>query len=150
MGMNTIRVSLVTAGVLVGALLLTSIPALSHHSFAMYDQTIEREVTGKLVRFVIGANHSQFVFDLVDEHGDVIMKPDGGPEQWQVETGPAVTLARQGITPDSFPIGTIFTVRLNPLRDGRPAGALRGGVILCGKKMPEGGCNESTGETVGD
>lgn len=148
--MNSLRVSLVTAVALVGALLLTSIPALSHHSFAMYDQTVEREVTGKLVRFIIGANHSQFVFDLVDEHGNVIMNPAGEPEQWQVETGPAVSLARQGITVDTFPIGTIFTVRLNPLRDGRPAGALRGGLILCGKTMPEGGCNESTGESVGD
>lgn len=148
--MNTLRVSLVTAVVLVGALLLTSIPALSHHSFAMYDQTQEREMTGKLVRFIIGANHSQFIFDLVDEHGNVIMMPDGKPEQWQVETGPAVSLERQGITVNSFPIGTIFTVRLNPLRDGRSAGALRGGLILCGKTMPAGGCNESTGESVGD
>lgn len=119
--------------------------AFAHHSFAMYDQTIERTVTGRLFRFIVGANHSQFVFNLVDEKGNTIMK-DGEPEQWSVETGPAVSLARQGITVKSFPIDTIFTVTLNPLRDGRKMGALRGGIIMCGKTMPEGGCTAETGQ----
>ena len=123
-------------------------PAAAHHSFAMYDQTVERTMTGKLFRFVIGANHSQFHFELVDENGDVVME-NGQPVQWGVETGPAVSLARQGITVESFPIGTIFTVTLNPLRDGRNFGALRGGLIVCGKTMPEGGCNAETGKAFG-
>ena len=123
-------------------------PAAAHHSFAMYDQTVERTMTGKLFRFVIGANHSQFHFELVDENGDVVME-NGQPVQWGVETGPAVSLARQGITVESFPIGTIFTVTLNPLRDGRNFGALRGGLIVCAKTMPEGGCNAETGKAFG-
>jgi hypothetical protein len=119
-------------------------PALdAHHSFAMYDQSIERTFTGKLVRFIIGANHSQFIFDLVDEGGT----PTG--EQWGVETGPASQLARQGITVESFPIGTIFTVSLNPLRDGRNFGALQSSVVMCGMTMPPGGCTEGTGTAFG-
>jgi hypothetical protein len=124
-------------------------PAVSHHSFAMYDQTIERTLTGRLVRFVIGANHSQFVFDVVDEEGLVEFDESGQPVRWQVETGPAASLARQGITIESFPIDTIFTVRLNPLRSLGPAGAMQGGIVLCGKTMPAGGCTATTGQTFG-
>lgn len=121
------------------------VSAEAHHSFAMYDQSAERTMTGKLVRFVIGSNHSQFIFDLVDDKGEVVVDEHGAPVQWGVETGPAVSLARQGITVKSFPIDSIFTVTLNPLRNGRPFGALRGGVIICGEAMPEGGCTEETG-----
>jgi hypothetical protein len=116
----------------------------------MYDQTVERTMTGKLVRFVIGANHSQFVFDLVDEDGNLTLDEDGKPVRWQVETGPAVSLARQGITVESFPIDTIFTVTLNPLRNGNAAGAMRGGITMCGKTMPAGGCTAETGQEVGE
>ena len=41
-------------------------PALSHHSFAMYDQTVEKTLTGKLTRFIPGSNHAQLIFDLVE------------------------------------------------------------------------------------
>ncbi len=133
------------AAIIVG---LALVRAEAHHSFAMYDQTIDRVLTGKLVRFIIGANHSQYIFDLVDENGNV-MTEGGEPVQWGVETGPAVSLGRQGITPDSFPIGTIFTVTLNPLRDGRPFGAQTGNLILCGMSVPRGGCNADTGQVYG-
>jgi hypothetical protein len=129
---------------------LPVVPAESHHSFAMYDQSIERTFTGKLVRFIIGANHSQFIFNVVDEGGNVVTGDDGNLLQWGVETGPASTLARQGITVESFPIDTIFTTTLNPLRDGRNFGAMRGGIIMCGVTMPAGGCTAETGESYGN
>jgi hypothetical protein len=122
----------------------------AHHSFAMYDQTVERTLTGKLTRYIIGANHSQFIFDLVDEQGDMMTGADGGVVTWGVETGPAVTIARQGITTERFHIGTIFTVTLNPLRNGNNFGAQRGPLIMCGVEMPEGGCTADTGESFGN
>jgi hypothetical protein len=116
----------------------------------MYDQTVERTMTGQLVRYIIGANHSQFIFDLVDENGDVMVGDDGKPVQWGVETGPAVSIARQGITTERFKIGTIFSVTLNPLRDGNNFGAQRGPLIMCGMTMPAGGCTAETGESFGN
>ena len=56
----------------IGAMLVLGLAAVSaeaHHSFAMYDTSIERTMTGKLVRFVIGANHSQFVLQVVNPDG---------------------------------------------------------------------------------
>jgi hypothetical protein len=127
---------------LAGVILLgfMSSPALSHHSFAMYDQTKTRTVTGKLTRYVPGANHAQLLFQLLDE--------EGKPVQWGVEMGSAASMARQGVTATAFPEGTVFTVRLYPLRDGRNFGALAGMLIHCGTAMPQGGCTKDTGKRL--
>jgi len=125
-------------------------PASAHHSFAMYDRTRSLTLTGKLSRFIPGANHAQLIFELVDANGDRLVGDDGNPVTWGVETGPAAQIAEQGITVRSFPIGTVITVTLNPLRDGRPFGALAGPVISCGMALPDGGCTAATGESFGD
>ena len=137
---------------LLGLILLVgaAAPALSHHSFAMYDQTMTKTMTGKLTRYVPGANHAQLIFVVVDNDGNVVMK-DGKPLQWGVETGSAAAMSRLGVSPDTFPEGTFFTTRLFPLRDGRNFGALAGMLITCGTVMPKGGCTLETGKRlIGD
>ena len=134
----------------VGVMLISLMvsPAESHHSFAMYDQTVSKTFTGQLTRFILGANHAQIIFELLDDNGEVIME-NGEPAVWGVETGSAASLARRGITVETFKFGTIITVTLNPLRDGRNFGAMTntaGEIIQCSMTMPEGGCNEETGE----
>jgi hypothetical protein len=131
----------------VAAVLAAVAPAWSHHSFAMYDQTKPKTLTGRLTRYIPGSNHAQLLFVLLDNDGMVIMK-NGKPEQWGVEGGSAAAMARQGIGRETFPEGTIFTVRLSPLRDGRNFGALSGMLITCGKTMPRGGCNKDTGKSL--
>ena len=129
------------------ALILATVPALAHHSFAMYDQTQTRTLTGKLTRFIPGANHAQLLFAVLDADGMPMLDAAGKPLMWGVEAGPAARIALQGVTPDNFPEGTIITVALNPLRDGRTFGALPNGagLINCGLQMPEGGCTAETG-----
>jgi hypothetical protein len=125
-------------------------PAYAHHSFAMYDQTVTKTLSGKLTRYVPGANHAQLLFVVVDNDGNVVMK-DGKPMQFGVETGSAIAMARNGVTVKSMQEGTFITVRFYPLRDGRDFGALAGMLIACGKAMPHGGCNEQTGQRlIGD
>ena len=122
--------------------------AAAHHSFAMYDREMTRTMTGTLIRFVPGANHAQLIFQLVDSHGELMVAENGDPVLWGVETGPARAIAREGITVKSFPLGTILTVTLSPLRDGRNFGARIGSapLIKCGMTLPEGGCTEETGQ----
>ena len=120
-------------------------PALAHHSFAMYDMTKTETVTGKLTRYVPGANHAQLHFEVLDKDGKTVMK-DGKPLMMGVETGSAAQLARQGVTVDAFPEGTIVTVALHPLRNGKPFGALAGELIKCGNAVPKGGCTKATGQ----
>ncbi len=147
MNKPTLKIWVVAAIVGVISIGTMTTPALSHHSFAMYDQTMEKTVTGKLTRYIPGSNHAQLIFALLNEDGSEVME-NGRPVQWGVETGSAASLARIGVTVDSFPLGTIITVTLNPLRDGRTFGAMTntsGGLIGCGMAMPNGGCTAETG-----
>ena len=121
--------------------------ALAHHSFAMYDQSITKTMSGKLTRYIPGANHAQLIFAVLDESGKPVME-NGKPAQWGVETGSAAALSRVGVAPATLPEGTIITVTLHPLRDGRPFGALAGTLIKCGTTMPKGGCTKDTGEVI--
>ena len=128
-----------------GLVAVMAAPAFAHHSFAMYDMTQTKSATGKLIRFVPGANHAQLHFEVIDDAGKTVMK-DGKPSIMGVETGSAAQLARLGVTVDEFPLGTIITVAYHPLRDGRPLGALAGELIRCGTALPKGGCTKATGQ----
>ena len=130
------------------ALVASATPALSHHSFAMYNMAVTRVMTGRLTRFIPGSNHAQLIFEVLNQDGTPVMEK-GKPLVWGMETGSAAAMARSGVTVESFPPGTIMTVTLHPLRDGRPMGAVGGPIIHCGLKMPMGGCNEKTGKVMG-
>jgi hypothetical protein len=125
-----------------------TVQSVAHHSFAMYDQSEVRTLTGKLTRFIPGANHAQLIFELLDADGTNVLDATGKPVMWGVETGPAARIAEQGVTPDNFPAGTILTVQLNPLRNGKTFGAMPNGtsIIHCGSAMPSGGCTAATGK----
>lgn len=127
------------------SLAMLAAPALAHHSFAMYDMTQTKTATGKLIRFVPGANHAQLYFEMLEADGKPITK-DGKPVIMGVETGSAAQLARQGVTVDAFPVGTIIGLAYHPQRDGKPQGALAGELIKCGTALPKGGCTKATGQ----
>jgi len=122
-------------------------PVAAHHSFAMYDQTVTKTLSGKLTRFVPGANHAQLLFVVVDNDGNPVMK-NGKPMQFGVETGSAIAMARNNVTVKTMAEGTFITVRFYPLRDGRDFGALAGMLVTCGKAMPKGGCTQETGQRL--
>lgn len=126
---------------------LAPLSGQAHHSFAMYDQQQVVTLTGRVTRFIPGANHAQMIFELLDDEGNPVTDDAGNILQWGAEMGPATRIARLGVTPDNFPNGTIITVRLNPLRNGKTFGAMPNGapLIHCGMTMPAGGCNADTG-----
>jgi hypothetical protein len=129
---------------------IVAAPANAHHSFAMYDQSKLETFTGRLTRFIPGANHAQIIFEVIGPDGKPMTTADGKPVIWGIEMGPAANIARSGVTVEAFPIGTIITASLHPLRNGKTFGAMAantGGLIKCGTELPEGGCNAATGET---
>jgi hypothetical protein len=115
-------------------------PAMSHHSFAMYDQTKTVTLTGVSTRFVAQANHAELHFVPLGPDGKAMRGSDGKPITWGVEMAGAAAVATQGITAASFPAGTVFSVKLNPLRDGSNFGSRTGAIAKCPTgKFPQAG-----------
>src|SRR5580700_5623964 len=113
-------------------------PALAHHSFAMYDQNKTVTLTGVAYQFVAQANHAEIHFYLIGPDGKLVKDKDGKNVDWGVEMAGAAAVAQQGITTASFPVGTIFSVKVNPLRDGSNYGSRVGGsaIAKCPWKTP--------------
>ncbi len=126
---------------LVAALALAAAPwagALAHHSFAMYDQRQTHVLTGVVTRVDPNPNHLQiFVAPLDHERSKVVRDDDGEPVIWAIEFAGSSVAARDGITVNGFPPGTIVSVGLHPLRNGFPGGG-RGdsGFYKCPPQTP--------------
>jgi hypothetical protein len=141
-----------------GVLLET--PALTHHSFAMYDQNKVVTMTGVMKQFVPQANHAELHFYvLAPDHKSLAKAADGKNVEWGVEMAGTAQLERQGITATTFPVGTVFSVKLNPLRDGSNFGARVGAsaIVRCPvdaatkrPKLPDPGkhCDSVAGHTL--
>ena len=132
------------------SLVLFITPAMSHHSFAMYDQTKTVIWTGVMTRFVAQANHAEMHFVPLGTDGKPMRSSDGKPITWGVEMAGAAAVASQGITAASFPAGTIFSVKLHPLRDGKNFGTMEGPVSKCPKDTPPAAgknCDSVAGST---
>jgi Family of unknown function (DUF6152) len=111
---------------------LLAVPALSHHSFAMYDQSKTVVLTGVVKQFVAQANHAEIHFYLLAPDRKGIAKAaDGKPVEWGVEMAGAAAVAQQGITTATFGSPTVFSVKLNPLRDGSNFGSRTGAIAKC-------------------
>ena len=140
----------------IGALAATTLSA--HHSFAMYDQTKTVTLTGVAKQFVAQANHAEIHFYLVAPDRKGIAKDAAGKNvEWGVEMAGAAAVAQQGITAQTFPVGTVFSVKLNPLRDGSNFGSRVGAIAKCPvdpatnkSKLPAAGkdCDSVEGHTL--
>jgi hypothetical protein len=106
-------------------------PAMAHHSFAMYDQSKTVTLTGVATRFVAQANHAELHFVPLGPDGKPMRGSDGKPITWGVEMTGAAAVAQQGITAQTFGAGTVFSVKLNPLRDGSNFGSRVGAIAKC-------------------
>ena len=128
------------------ALLLATaaaMPALAHHSFAIFNMEQTKVFTGVVTRINPDANHLQIFFaPMNDERKGVVRSADGKPVVWAVEMAGSAQAATQGISVSSLPPGTYISVALHPLRSGEPAGsrAEGGAIFRCpDKKAPAAG-----------
>ena len=131
--------------------LLASATLAAHHSFAMYDRSITYVFTGVVERIIPDGAHMQIVFvPLNEERKALVRDADGKTATWLVEMGGSAQGAREGVTTDSFPRGTVFSVGLAPLRSGQRGGARIEGLFKCpAGKPPAAGkhCDSVEGAT---
>ena len=124
------------AAALVAALMLAA-PVWAHHSFAMYDLRITKVFTGVVTRVDPAPNHLAIFFAPMNaERKNVERDAAGEPVVWSVEMGGSAMMARQGISVNTFPPGTVFSVGLHPLRNGESAGTREGGLFKCPERTP--------------
>jgi len=100
---------------LLGALTLT-VPAVAHHSFAMFDFSKTVTVKGAVTEFRWTNPHVE-LFVRFDP------KPGAEPEVWSMELTSPGNLTRGGWTRHSFKPGDRIELQFNPLRDGKHGGA---------------------------
>ena len=116
---------------------LAGMPAQAHHSFAMYDMQNIKVFTGVVTRVDPAANHLAIFFaPMNEERKNVLRDENGEPIIWSVEMGGSAQMARQGVSVNSFPQGTVFSVGMHPLRNGEHAGSREGGMFKCPERTP--------------
>jgi hypothetical protein len=124
---------LVVAGAISAALAMLVQSAYAHHSFAMFDASKTYVFTGVVLGISPDSNHLHVFFaPLNEERTEVVRGADGEPLRWSVEMDPASVAARYGLTADSFPRGTVFSIGMHPLRTGEPGGGRgKNGLFKC-------------------
>ena len=127
-------------------------PVHAHHSFSIFDSSKTRVFTGVVTRVNPDVNHLQIFFAVMnEERTNVIRDAKNEPIVWAVEMAGSAQAARDGISVNGFPRGTIISVGLHPLRSGEPAGDREGGLYKCPVKTPPAAgkhCDTVEGHTV--
>lgn len=103
-------------------------PALSHHSFAMFDRTKEIALAGTVKTFEWTNPHSWLQL--------IVRDPRGEEKEYSIELGSPNTLSRSGWRRTSFKPGDRVTVTIYPMRDGAAGGAFVSAVDAQGRPLP--------------
>lgn len=110
------------------AILVMTMPAIAHHSFAMFDQTREITLTGTVAEFY-----------WINPHTHLILNVEAGPGvdpkmvgEWDVEGASPGIMSVQGWSSTMVKPGDKITVVANPLRNGQK------GATLFYVTMPDG------------
>ena len=116
-------------------LLLTASIVSGHHSFAMFDKSVEKIATGKVVRWAFNNPHSWLYINVREKNGSDTL--------WGFEASSPTQLLQRGITGYTFQPGSTVTVQYCPLKDGRPGGGIGWVKLPDGKFISpaDGGCN---------
>jgi hypothetical protein len=89
-------------------------PALPHHSHAMYDHAKDVNITGTVVDFAY-----------VNPHGSLNVAVDdkGKKVTYWIEMSNLTNMVQRHIRKTTFKPGDKITVKMHPLKDGRPGGS---------------------------
>ena len=115
----------------VGLLLLASLPALAHHSFAAeYDTKAPVALKGVVTKIEWTNPHIYYYLDVKDESGNVA--------NWAFEGYPPNTLRRVGFSRDLLKVGDTVNVTGWAARDGSKRAASRELTLSDGRKIFSG------------
>jgi hypothetical protein len=108
-----------------------AMPALAHHSFAMFDRDKTVDLQGTVKELELISPHGWLQLMVTD--------PQGQASVWSLEMGGAGQLERQGWKPEIVKAGDKVTVSIHPLRDGSHGGQLVSVVLPDGRELSNRG-----------
>jgi hypothetical protein len=116
-----------TVGSVAVAASLLAVPALAHHSFAMFDATKNVTLNGTVKSFD-WTNPHMWLY--------VMVQPaNGAPVEYPLEMMAVQGAVKLGWNPHSVNPGDKVAFEFHPLRDGHPGGQLISVVLPDGKKL---------------
>jgi hypothetical protein len=116
-------------GIAAVGLMLASVPALAHHSFAAeFDSAKPIKLTGAVTKIEWMNPHAYFYIDVTDEK-------TGKVTNWGLEMGSPNGLMRQGWTRNSMKIGDVVTVEGSAAKDGSNIGNARSVSLKDGQRL---------------
>jgi hypothetical protein len=124
----SIRVAWCSRALPVVALLL-AVPAVAHHSFAMFDNTRSITLHGKVTAYQWTNPQAYLEVDAAEA---------GGTRHYTLEMTSINMMSRGGWTSRTVKAGDEVTVYVAPLRDGRPGGLVLEVVLPDGRHMLPG------------
>jgi hypothetical protein len=95
------------------ATLVWALPTHGHHSASMFDDTRIIELAGTVKELQWTNPHIWL---------QVLVPGEQGTVEWSIEGGSPNSLSRQGWRSTTFKPGDAVIVRINPMKDGSPAG----------------------------
>jgi len=103
--------SLMSAAVALSALMM---PAIAHHSHAMFDMASEVAVSGTVSAVRFRNPHVYLLLEVEDTSGET--------SRWTVEMSTIGNMIDRGIDANTFSQGDEVTIKVNPLRNGNSGG----------------------------
>ena len=132
--MRNMKFAVVAAGAL---MLLASVPAIAHHSFAAeFDATKPVKLTGTVTKIEWMNPHAYFYID--------VKEADGKVTNWGMEMGSPNGLMRQGWSRNSMKIGQEVTVEGSRAKDGSNIGNARSVTLTGGQRLFAGSSQTTT------
>ena len=112
----------------IAAVALYAVPAVAHHSFAMFDALKIVQLEGKVKEFQWTNPHAWILLNAEP----IADKPAA---TWAIEMNGPTGLARQGWLPKTLTPGMPIKVHVHPLRDGKNGGQFLAVTFADGKVM---------------
>jgi hypothetical protein len=119
------------------ALLVAAVlPAAAHHSFAAFDMSNQKTVTGAVKQVDWTNPHIWIWIDVANDKG--------GSDTYAFEGMSPNFLARRGWTRSTLHTGDKITVSYRPMKDGKNGGMFVSGTMASGKVLTMGGAADGT------
>ena len=124
--------SLALAGI---AAAVYAIPAVAHHSFAMFDANQVTNLEGTVKEFQWTNPHAWIMLNVANQQGQA--------DVWAIELNGPSGLVRDGWKPKTLTPGMNVSVTIHPLRDGSNGGQFLNVTLPDGKQMGRGGIQQT-------